>query len=54
MSELGDRLLLFGDLFFLLGVTEADQGEKTSNAETMVNKADQGSKADHGQSGTLA
>ena len=53
MSEWGDRLLLFGGLLFLLGVTVVDQGETTSNAETMVNKADQGTKADQGQSGIL-
>ena len=51
MSELGDRLLLFGDLLFLLGVTKVDQGETTSNAETMVNKADQGINADQGKPG---
>jgi hypothetical protein len=54
MSELGGRLLLFRELLFLIGVTEADQGETTANAETMVNKADQGIKADQGQSGILA
>ena len=48
MSEWGDRLLLFGGLLFLLGVTTVDQGETTSNAETMVNKADQGLNADQG------
>ena len=53
MREWGDRLLLFGGILFLLGVTVADQGELTSNAETMVNKADQGTKADQGQSGIL-
>ena len=54
MSEWGDRLLLFGGILFLLGVTKVDQGETISNAETMVNKDDQGTKADQGQSGTLA
>ena len=53
-ERVGSRLLLFGDLLFLLGVIEAHQGETVSNAETMVNKADQGTKADQGQSGTLA
>ena len=54
MYEWGDRLLLFGGILFLLGVTVADQGESTSNAETIVNKADRGTKADQGQSGILA
>ena len=54
MSEWGVRLLLFGDLLFLLGVTKVDQGDTGSNAETLVNKADHGTKADQGQSGTLA
>jgi len=48
------RLLLFCGLLFLLGVTKVDQGETASNAETMVNKVDRGTKADQGQSGTLA
>ena len=54
ISEWGDRLLLFCGLLFLLGVTTVDQGETTADAETLVNKADQGMKADQGQPGTLA
>ena len=38
MSEWGDRLLLFCGLLSLLGVTEADQGEKASIAVGMVKK----------------
>ena len=49
MSEWGDRLLLFCGLLFLLGVTEADQGEKATTAGRMVKKADQGLNADRRQ-----
>jgi len=49
MREWGDRLLLFGGLLFLLGVTKVDQGETTADAETMVNKAEQGLNADQGK-----
>jgi hypothetical protein len=49
-----ERVIAFWGPFFLLGVTKVDQGETTSNAKTMVNKADQGTKADQGQLGTLA
>ena len=54
MNEWGDRLLLFCGLLFLPGVTTVDQGQTTTDAETLVNKADQGMKADQGQPGTLA
>ena len=53
MSEWGDRLLLFGGLLFLLGVTKVDQGETDSNAESIPDKADQGLNADQGKSGLL-
>ena len=51
MNEWGDRLLLFCGLLSLLAVTEADQGEKATTAETMVKKADQGIKADPARAG---
>jgi predicted RNase H-like HicB family nuclease len=54
MSELGAGYCFLGTFLFLPGVTEVGQGETTSDAETMVNKADQGTKADQGYSGTLA
>ena len=54
MSEWGDRLLLFGGILFLLGVTTVYQGGSASNAETIVNKADQGLNADQGKFELLA
>jgi len=53
MSEWGDRLLLFWGLLFLLGVTVADQGETTCNAESIPDKADQGLNAAQGKFGLL-
>ena len=45
----GPEVGLIGHLRFLLGVTEADQGDTSPIAQTMVNKADHGPTADQGQ-----
>ena len=45
----GPEVGLICRLRFLLGVTEADQGEKATTAGRMVKKADQGLNADRRQ-----